>query len=165
MKEGRRVADRVRRFEEWILTSLLLGMASLAFMQILLRNLFGTGLVWADPLLRQMLLWLALTGAVVATGEGRDIAVDALRRLLPDRLRGWVDLFVHAFSGGVGVLLTCATFMVFYGEFMAGHGGDVAPGLPLWASLLTMPVAFLLITIRSFLSFLRALQSLTGSKG
>ena len=55
------------RLEEGILTLLLVSMIILSFTQIVLRNLFETGLIWIDPLVRQMLLWITLAGAMVAT--------------------------------------------------------------------------------------------------
>ena len=138
----------VKGIEEGLLTLLLLTMVLLAFLQIVLRNLFGTGLVWADPLSRHLLLWLALAGALVATGEERHISVDAIRRLLPRRLHPLASLFGSAFSTLVSAFLTYATFIVFYGEFKTPQG-YILQGLPLWASLGVMPIAFLLITLRS----------------
>ena len=55
------------RLEEGILIFLLVSMIILSFTQIVLRNLFETGLIWIDPLVRQMLLWITLVGAMVAT--------------------------------------------------------------------------------------------------
>jgi TRAP-type C4-dicarboxylate transport system permease small subunit len=50
-----------------LLVLLLLAMISLAFAQIVLRNGFDGGIIWADSLLRIMVLWIALIGAVVAS--------------------------------------------------------------------------------------------------
>lgn len=164
-KGGRRFSLLLKGIEEGGLTLLLFGMILLTFLQIGLRNFFGTGLVWADPLSRQMLLWLTLAGAIVATGEGRHIAVDAIKRLLPHRWRAFLDLFTHTFSGLVSVFLAYATFMVFYGEFREPQG-YILPGLPLWASLLVMPVAFLIIALRSIhLAFITLLSILRKEDG
>jgi TRAP-type C4-dicarboxylate transport system permease small subunit len=35
-------------------------------------------------------------------------------------------------------------------EFQDPLGGHIMPGLPLWASLLTLPVAFAVMTLRFF---------------
>ena len=48
---------------------LLLVMILLATTQILLRDLLETGLSWADPVLRLLVLWLALLGAMAATRD------------------------------------------------------------------------------------------------
>ena len=54
----------VHRLEETLLVSLLLAMICLAFAQIVLRNGFDDGIVWADSLLRIMVLWIALIGEI-----------------------------------------------------------------------------------------------------
>ena len=38
------------------------GMIVLAFGQIVLREVFETGFVWADELIKLMVLWLAMVG-------------------------------------------------------------------------------------------------------
>ena len=55
-------------------------MIVLAGTQILLRNLFDSGFVWIDPLLRVMVLWLGLLGATVATRQDKHIRIDLLSR-------------------------------------------------------------------------------------
>ncbi len=156
----------IRRVEDGVLTVLLLGMALLTFLQIILRNLFATGLVWADPLLRHLLLWLTLAGAVVATGEERHICVDALRRILPEgRGKGLVEISVNAFTALVAALLTYATFRVFHLEFENPQGGYIVPGLPLWFSILIMPLSFGLITLRSIRLTLISILDLWRGRG
>ena len=59
--------DRIHRVEDALLVILLSLMILLAATQILLRNFFDLGFVWADPLLRALVLWLGLIGATVAT--------------------------------------------------------------------------------------------------
>jgi TRAP-type C4-dicarboxylate transport system permease small subunit len=105
------------KLEDGMLTFLLVSMIFLSFTQILLRNIFGTGLIWIDPLVRQMLLWITLAGC-------------------------------DTFAAIVCALLTYSTFRVFHMEFQDPQGGFIMTGLPLWASLLTMPVAFGVMTLR-----------------
>ena len=57
----------LHRAEDALLVILLTAMIVLACTQILLRNFFDSGIVWIDPLLRVMVLWLGLVGATVAT--------------------------------------------------------------------------------------------------
>ena len=56
----------LHRFEIALLALVLISMVLIATLQIILRNFFDTGLIWIDPLLRTMLLWLGLLGAVAA---------------------------------------------------------------------------------------------------
>jgi len=70
----------VHRLEDGVLVALLLTMISLAVSQIVLRNGFDTGITWADSLLRVLVLWIALIGALVATRQQQHINIDLISR-------------------------------------------------------------------------------------
>ena len=91
----------LHRLEEAVLALLLGAMIVLASLQILLRGAFGSGLAWADPLLRVLVLWVGLLGAVTASREGRQITVDVLSRLLSERARAAVGAITGLFTAGV----------------------------------------------------------------
>lgn len=151
------------KIEDGILMLILVAMIFLAFLQIVLRNVFGVGLIWIEPLVRQMLLWVALTGAMVATRDHNHITVDAVSRFLPPgRIRFASGLFCDTFAAVVCGLLTYSAFLVFHREFQDPLLGGIMPGLPYWASLLTLPVAFGVMTLRfvrfSFLSLRNTLR-------
>ena len=152
------------RLEDGVLIVILMGMVLLSFIQILLRNIFGIGLIWIDPLVRQMLLWITLTGAMVATRENKHITVDAVTRYLPPgRIKLATGFICDAFATTVCALLASATFRVFFMEFQDPLGGTIMPGLPVWASLLTLPVAFGVMTLRFLrLSILSLLHTIKG---
>ena len=151
------------KIEDGILLLILVGMVFLAFLQIMLRNVFGIGLIWIEPLVRQMLLWVALVGAMVATRDHNHITVDAVSRFLPPgRIKAATGCLCDTFATLVCSLLTYSTFLVFYREFSNPLLGDILPGLPHWASLLTLPVAFGAMSLRfarfSFIAFLHTLK-------
>lgn len=157
---GRSVRTALARIEDSLLVLLLVAMIVLAFLQILLRNVFGIGFVWIDPLVRQMLLWVALLGAMVATRERNHITVDALSRFLKGRARCAVGFLCDLFATAICALLAYATFQVFAQEFRDPKLGQFVRGLPVWASLATLPAAFSIMTVR-FCRF--ALRNLTDS--
>jgi len=151
------------KFEDGLLVLILVGMIVLAFLQIMLRNVLGIGLVWIDPLVRQMLLWVALLGAMVATRNHNHITVDAISRFLPEgRIKYAAGLLCDTFAMIICGLLTYSTLQVFNLEFQNPTGGNIMPGLPLWGSLATMPAAFGIMTLRfvrfSFLSLIHLIR-------
>jgi TRAP-type C4-dicarboxylate transport system permease small subunit len=150
-EEKRSPLSFVARLEDAVLMLILVGMVLLAFIQILLRNIFGIGLIWIDPLVRQMLLWLTLVGSMVATRDHKHITEDAIGRYLPQgRIKLATGFISNTFATIVCALLTYSTFLVFQMEFQDPVGGDIITGFPLWASLLTLPVAFSVMTLRFF---------------
>ena len=72
----------IEGLEDSIVVLLFAAIAVIALLQIVLRNLFDTGLTWATPMLGILLLWLTLSGAVVAVRKDRHIAINILARNL-----------------------------------------------------------------------------------
>ncbi|HIL83344.1 MAG TPA: TRAP transporter small permease subunit, partial [Pseudomonadales bacterium] len=71
------------RLEDGALVLALVSMLVMALTQILLRNLFDSGFLWAESFLRILVLWVAILGAMVATRDRNHISIDLLSRLLP----------------------------------------------------------------------------------
>lgn len=136
----------LRRTEDALLGLLLAVMVVLAASQILLRNVFDTGLFWADPLLRALVLWVGLLGAVVASREDRHIAIDVLSRLLPARFNGWTRPVTSLFTAGVSAVVAYHAVRFVASDYAAGT--TAFGGVPAWAVEAVVPLAFALITLR-----------------
>ncbi len=133
-----------RQFETILLVVLLLTMAVMATVQILLRNLFDTGLFWNETLLRALVLWLAVVGSMVATREDAHIRIDLLKRYLP---AGWVPRMSRLVS--LFACLICGA-VAFYGatftldEYRYSPAGVFAN----WLSVSIIPVGFTVMALR-----------------
>jgi TRAP-type C4-dicarboxylate transport system permease small subunit len=68
-----RILTVVYRIEDGILAAVLTLMIALAVVQILLRNFFGAGFIWGDMLVRILVLWIGLIGAMIATRQNKHI--------------------------------------------------------------------------------------------
>lgn len=152
---------RVLTVVEDALVVLTLGaMLLIAGAQILLRNFWGTGLAWGDPLLRVMVLWLGMLGAMVASRADGHITIDVLPRLFPERgrraVRALTDLFtatvcmVVAFEGGRLVAM----------EFEAASIAFAS--VPAWVCELPIPLGFGVMALRFVLSAPRRLTAHSG---
>ncbi|MEA3291388.1 MAG: TRAP transporter small permease [Pseudomonadota bacterium] len=151
--------------EDGLLVSLLLAMILLAFGQIVLRNFFGTGVAWVDPLLRVLVLWLGLIGALVATRLDKQISIDVLTRLLGPRLTAFSRLVTRLFAAAVSGLIAWHAARFIVDEWQSG---SVAfSGVPAWMLELVIPFGFGIIAARFLLQALAALPMLfpreTGS--
>lgn len=138
-----RWTDRVERLG---LVGLVAGMVGLAAVQILLRNVWRTGWVWADPLLGMGLLWLTMLGAVAAAGRGRHLSIDLAEALLPRRAAAGLARAMALFAAVVCVLLAWAA-----GRYV-GFQRELDPsrllGWPVWKFQLIVPVSFWLMALR-----------------
>ena len=147
--------------EEKLLCLLLAAMIILACLQILLRTVFSSGLLWIDPLLRYLVLWCGLLGAVTATSQGKHIALDIFGKQIPPAFDPWLSLLTQAFSTLAAAGLTWAGWLFLIGEIQDGGDGPLA--LPLWLWNGIFPLAFSLIACKSCLLFILQVQAL-GNK-
>jgi TRAP-type C4-dicarboxylate transport system permease small subunit len=144
-----RLLQIITWFENAALILLLALMVLLAGAQIVSRNLLDLSLVGVDQLLRLLVLWVALLGAVAASREGRHIRVDVLARWLPPRLHAWADALTDLFTSSVCLVLAWQAV-----RFVAVErtSGEIAFGtLPVWVAQLILPAAFTLIALRYLL--------------
>ncbi|MCP4896093.1 MAG: TRAP transporter small permease [bacterium] len=143
----------VAAIEDGALIALLGGMIGLATIQIILRNIFGTAIMWVDPALRVAVLWLGLLGAVAASREGRHITVDALSRALPKRWQTLSAALTDLFTAGVSLALAWYGARLVMEDRAAGI--EAFSSIPVWVCELILPVAFLLIAVRHILAIIR----------
>lgn len=144
-----RLRRGLHRVEDGLLVGAVLVMVVLAALQIVLRNVVGSGLLWIDPLLRALVLWIGLLGAVAASRAGRHIAIDVLTRALPDRWRRRALAAGCVFTAVVCAAITwhAVRYVMLEYEF----DGTAFAGVPTWAVVLILPLAFGLIGLRYLL--------------
>lgn len=142
----RSVCRGVDRIERLVLGVLVTGMVGLSAIQILLRNVWHTGLNWAEPLLGMALLWLTMLGALAATGQGRHLSIDLTVALLPRRAAVWVGRAISVFAAIVCGLLAWAAGR--YVGFQREMDATALLGWPVWKYYGIIPVAFWLMVFR-----------------
>ncbi len=73
-------------------------MIVLSFSQVVLRNFFGTGFLWADPLVRHLVIWVGFMGAAIASHEERHISIDALTKFFSPRWKAIAQVLTSLFA-------------------------------------------------------------------
>ena len=71
----------LNRAEDALLVTCLLVMIILAFANITMRNTIGGGIVWADKLLINLVLWVAVLGGAIASKDNDHITIDVISNL------------------------------------------------------------------------------------
>ena len=136
----------IDRIERVLLTVLVTGMVGLSALQILLRNIWHTGLNWVEPLLGMALLWLTMLGALAAAGLGRHLAIDLAAALLPRRGSAWLARATSLFAAIVCGLLAWAAGR--YVGFQREMDITLLLGAPVWKYYMVIPVVFWLMAFR-----------------
>ncbi|MDP6375490.1 MAG: TRAP transporter small permease [Pseudomonadales bacterium] len=142
----RRIGAALRLVESGILVVLVTVMVAIAAWQVGARNLFGTGLLWGDGLVRVLVLWVAMVGAMVASRNDEHINIDAVTRHVPERFRRHLKRFANLFT--CAVLFTFAWYSL---QFVLLEYADeiVAFALvPAWACEVVLPVGGLVMALR-----------------
>ncbi len=136
----------INSLEDSLLVIILSSMIVLAVYQIVSRNLFSEGVVWIDPLLRTLVLWVGLTGAIVATRTDKHIKIDIFAKYLPEQLRPFIQRGVYFITMLICLLISwhAARFVISEYEY-----GTIAfSGVPAWSTAIIIPISFFLIAAR-----------------
>lgn len=139
--------DNIGRIaENAALVTLLSAMMLLAVGQIVLREIFSTGFVWADELIKLLVLWLAMVGSIAATRDDRHIRIDALSHILPDKLVEVVRIVVDVFAAAVCGVIAWHTYR--YLKLEIEFEDSVLIDTPAWLAHVIVPLAFALVSYR-----------------
>lgn len=143
--------DTAGRFVENVfLVGLLSSMMLLSVAQIIAREVFETGFFWSGELVRLMVLWLAMIGAVAACRENRHIRIDAISHLLSDRAVAIVRLVVDIFAAGVCALVAWHAWR--WVQLEREWQDTILLDLPAWIAHAVVPLAFGLMSYRFLVS-------------
>ena len=137
------------RIEDGFLVALLLGILSMAVVQIVLRNVFDTGIIWGDILVRILVLWIGMTGAMVASRRGEHINVDLVTRFLPVAARSAAVAIVAILTAVICAVAAYHSFRFVAAE--AAFGGAAFADVPVWLCQVIIPLGFVLIAVRYLL--------------
>ena len=148
-----RIDDALARFEGWVLVLLVISMTGFSFLQVILRNFLQTGLFWADPLNRHLVLWVGFLGASLATKRGKHITIDVLSRVIPASLKPFVDLIINIFGTIISAILADAAFE--YIGMEKEMRTTLFLNIPTWVVLGIVPAGFVLIAARFLLHSVR----------
>lgn len=152
--------ERFGRLSENAALVILLGsMVLLGVGQIVLRELFETGIFWADELIKLIVLWLAMVGSIAATRDNRHIRIDALSHLLPDKVITAVRLLVDVFAAVVCAVIAWQAWR--YLQLEIEYEVTVLIDTPAWLAHIVLPLAFALVSYRFAIDVLKEVYVLT----
>jgi TRAP-type C4-dicarboxylate transport system permease small subunit len=134
------------RTEDGVLIAALVSMLIMALVQIVLRNFFDSGLLWAESALRILVLWVAMLGAMVATRESNHIAIDLVTRFLPLHLKKYAILLSYLFSAVICGLV--AYHAVEFIKFEYEDQTIAFASVPTWVCQSIIPFGFGVMALR-----------------
>lgn len=153
MKIVRALDNAVLFVERSLVIVLVIIMLLLAFTQVVLRNYFAMGILWADPLLRHMVLWVGFLGASLATQREKHISIDLITRFVSSSATNLIRILTNLFACIVSYILAGAGWTFVKAE-MESETVVLTIGTMefySWWFQLIIPVGFGLMCFRFFL--------------
>lgn len=156
------INKNIAKIESALLVLIVSSMVILAFLQVVLRNLFDQGILWGDIFLRHLVLWVGFIGASLATRQEKHITIDLFGRMVSGRWKSLVKVLTNLFSAGVCLLLGGAGWNFVMEERVAGT--IVFNDIPAWYFQIIIPIGFLLMMVRFLILSLTYFISLVKKK-
>ena len=148
----------LQRLERWgtaaengSLVLLLSAMMILAVGQIVLRIFFSFGFVWADELIKLMVLWIALIASIAAARNNKHLRIDVLSHFVPEKYARIPRLIVEAFTAFMCGVLAWQSWL--YLNLTIEFEDTVLIDTPAWIAYSVLPLAFALMSYRFALIF------------
>jgi TRAP-type transport system small permease protein len=143
-----RLEGIVARVEGWAAAALIMAGATLGFVAIVLRSIFGLAWPWTEGIVVMVTGWGALLAGALAVHEQAHLSLDLLVKRMPTRFQKPAsvlrNLLTMAFTGILFVL------SVNYWLFLIQSGSlSFVTYLPNWVPFSGVPVALLLMTLHS----------------
>ncbi len=138
------------KMESFLLISIFLTMLIISVTQIILRNVFDMGIIWADTFLRISVLWLGLMGALVASRNNNHISMNLGQKYLSEQNQNRIKIIIYFFTAGI-----CFITSWFGGNLVLmeyEEAGLAFANIPIWVTVLIIPIAFFIMGLR-YLTF------------
>jgi TRAP-type C4-dicarboxylate transport system permease small subunit len=155
LSESTGLAARLERWgtavENAALVTLLGALMLLAVAQIVLRVFFSFGFVWADELVKLLVLWIALVASIAASRSNRHLRIDVLSHFVAEKYARIPRIIVDAFAAFMCAFLAWHSWR--YLQLVIEFEDTVLIDVPAWMAYALLPLSFALMSYRFVLSF------------
>jgi TRAP-type C4-dicarboxylate transport system permease small subunit len=156
MKFLKAIDGYLNKAEGMLLIVMLTVMIVLAFAQVVLRNVFSAGFLWADILLRHLVLWIGFLGGALGVSHKRHINVDAFTHYMSPKVLSATSVVTNLFAAGICVWLSNAAIRFLEAEMSVRS--YVYGEIPSWYAELIIPVGFALFVFHFLVRAVTALE-------
>lgn len=154
MSETTGLADRLERWgsaaENAALVILLGALMLLAVGQIAMRVFFSFGFIWADELVKLLVLWIALVASIAASRSNRHLRIDVLSNFVAAKYARFPRLIVDVFAAIMCGVLAWQSWR--YVQLTIEFEDTVLVDLPAWIAYGILPLSFGLMCYRFLLT-------------
>jgi C4-dicarboxylate transporter DctQ subunit len=137
---------QVMLYGKILVGAIMTGATFLLFINVVLRYVFDSGIIWAEEMTRYTMLWTVFVGAGVVTREGTHVSMEAFFNLWPAKLQRIGFLAINLFC------IATITIIVYFGIDMVRLVVETdqiseAAFLPMWIIYGAFPVGGILMIL------------------
>ncbi|MFA5805066.1 MAG: TRAP transporter small permease [Melioribacteraceae bacterium] len=137
----------IAKFEKVFLVIGVSVMILVVFLDILLRELFDGGFIWAKELAAFLMIWVGFVGASLAAKENKHLVVGIPEKLFPKKILPYVSLFASV------IVFTVTIFIAYLGfnyvsETREFGETSLVLKIPLWIVQIVIPASLVIIAFR-----------------
>lgn len=144
-----RLTRSLRALESGLLATLLATMIAVAAYQVIARNLFDSGLLWGDGMVRVLVLWVTLLGGMVASRQDEHIRMDLAGKFLDERRNRQLRRLTSVFTAVICGLFTYHSARFVWVDYQ--EGVTAFASVPAWVCEVIMPVGAGVMALRYLL--------------
>jgi len=148
------ISKIVHSFENYLLVFLIGLLVLSSAGQILIRNIFDQSYTFVDPLIRHLVLWTGMWGALVATREDKNLRIE-IGYFASKSLKKVMDIIRPTVSFLVCSLLTYYAIRFVADEYI--YGVVLFGSFPSWCVQLIFPIVFFFLTIRFLIQSIKTI--------
>ncbi|HEY4717351.1 MAG TPA: TRAP transporter small permease [bacterium] len=148
----------IERIETWFIIVVIIMMIFISFLQVVLRNIFSTGISGTEELLRHIVFWTGLVAGSLLTRENRHIKIDILSKMMPARMEQVTAIIINLVSLCICVMLLLASIRFISVEMQFQERSPLP--VPIWSLQLILPIGFFMISLRFFLKLIEKILEL-----
>jgi TRAP-type C4-dicarboxylate transport system permease small subunit len=141
-----RAIKTLHRAEDLLLALLAIAFVALAGAQVGVRFFADGGLLWADSVLKSMVLWLVMLGALAAARDDKHLGMDALLHFLRPTAKRIAIMISMAAACFACVMMY--KFSLHFVQLERESPSDAHSAIAAWKVLSILPIAFAGMALR-----------------
>jgi len=138
--------NQLLKLESILLVTTFITVLLVAVLQILLRNFFDAGILWADTFLRITVLWLGLMGALFASRNNNHINMSLGLKYLSGNTLRFVKTVIHFFTTIICFIVSWYGVNLLLMEYE--EAGIAFASIPVWFTVSIIPISFAIMGLR-----------------
>lgn len=141
MKTFQKIVDSLYKAIMYTVSIALGLMIVIAFIEVLRRYILGKSFIWADDLIRYLIIYVGFVGGAAAYKDNNLAALDLLTQHFPQKIQIIVEIIVNT------IVTATVIFLLYYSIQAVGapsikYSVGVGLKIALWIPYMALPIGF-----------------------